>query len=109
MVHEVLWTNEFQNPKLKYKKNHEEGYACVAEYMYQHVEIGGLWQSTKQLNKGILYKNGTSMHGSWLSKEGYMSKITLDDACISDMANLFFLSVEKYVTLTSRKHVYTLM
>ena len=49
----------------------------------------------------MLYKHGTSMHGSWLFKEGYKLKRTLYDACVSDMAILFFQSAKKRVTLTT--------
>ena len=37
-----------------------------------------------------------SMHGSWLAGEGYKEKITLYDACISDMANALLQSAKQY-------------
>ena len=37
-----------------------------------------------------------SMHGSWLAGEGYKEKISLYDACISDMANALLQSAKQY-------------
>lgn len=43
-----------------------------------------------------------SMHGSWLAGEGYKDKITLYDACVSDMANALLQSAKQYGYLNGK-------